>query len=62
MAVRQTQRLERIRGFARLRDGDGRHARLIEQRAVAELRGIFDLDRDTGQRLEHVAPDERCMP
>ena len=52
------QRRQGVGGLARLRDKDRRAAARHRRRAVAELRGNVDLDRDAGDPLEPVFGDD----
>jgi len=49
-------------GFAGLADGDQDVPLPDDRVAVAELTGVFDLDRDAGKVLEHVFGDQAGVP
>ena len=51
-----------IGGLAALTNGDEEHVCIQHRLAVAELRGVIDLHRHTGNLLDHVFTDERGVP
>ena len=62
LALRLAHRRQRVRGLARLRDHQHRGAFVDDRVAVAELRGVLDLDRDARVLLEHVLADQPGVP
>ena len=61
-ALRLAHRRQRVGGLAGLGDDDDQRPAVDHRVAVAELRGVLDLDRDPGHLLEHVLADERRVP
>src|SRR6516162_4503851 len=58
LAFRFAQGGQRVRSFARLSDADDDRVLLHGRIAIAELRGVFDLDGDAGKLLEWMLADE----
>ena len=58
LALRFAQGGQRVGRLARLRDGQDDGVAVDRRIAIAELRGVFDLDRNAGELLEQVFADQ----